>query len=122
MKSPIQAIKSDKTIRQAAGLMKSNEFGSLLVIHKGEVGIITERDLLYALAEFGENTSISGHVSMPLISINEEESISKASDVMIENNIRHLGVTGKDGKLVGIVNMRDILSTVEHKFPHLFEE
>jgi len=115
MKSPVEAIESTKTIRQAASLMTSHKFGSLLVIHEGKLGIITERDLVYALAEFGENSSIAHHVSMPLIKIDQNEDIIAAASIMLNKKIRRLAVTGEDGKITGIINMRDIVDELQHK-------
>lgn len=121
MKAPVQAIKIDKTIRQAASLMKSNDFGSLLVIINDEIGMLTERDLVHALAEYGENSSIKNHLSVPLISIDEDEEVKNAIELMISKNIRRLAVKGAGNKIVGIVTMRDIVHLMQENIGSIFE-
>ncbi|MCD6323675.1 MAG: CBS domain-containing protein, partial [Desulfurococcales archaeon] len=53
MSSPPVTISRDATLKEAAKLMKKEGIGSLIVVdYEGRVeGIITERDLLYALAD-----------------------------------------------------------------------
>ena len=115
MKSPVEAIESSKTIRQAASKMTSNHFGSLLVVHEGQLGMITERDLVHALAEYGENRTLVDHISMPLIKISEDAQITDAAKLMIEKNIRRLAVTRADGKIDGIITMRDIVDVLKDR-------
>jgi CBS domain-containing protein len=99
----------DDTLRQAAGKMREQQTGSLLVLDREElVGIITERDVLKAVAtEMPLDTPVSEVMSKDLITVEPGTSLREAAGVMSERWIRHLPVL-EDGRLVGIVSQRDL--------------
>lgn len=99
----------DDTLRQAAGKMREQQTGSLLVLDREElVGIITERDVLKAVAtEMSLDTPVSEVMSKDLITVEPGTSLREAAGIMSERWIRHLPVL-EGGRLVGIVSQRDL--------------
>jgi CBS domain-containing protein len=97
------------TLEQAARKMWKQQTGSLLVLEGGELlGIITERDILKAVANgVALDTRISEVMSKDLITVGPGTSLREAAGVMTEKWIRHLPVLDA-GKLVGIVSQRDL--------------
>mgnify|MGYP001230317419 CR=1 FL=1 len=74
------------------------------------VGIVTERDIVKAIAHHQIETvsrKVDSIMSKKLISVNSETQTNEAVGLMIENQIRHLAVIDKE-KLVGVISMRDI--------------
>jgi CBS domain-containing protein len=99
----------DDSLEQAARKMWEQQTGSLLVLEGEELlGIITERDLLKAVAGGTPlDTPVSEVMSKDLITVAPTTSLREAAAVMSEKWIRHLPVL-EAGKLVGIVSQRDL--------------
>jgi CBS domain-containing protein len=99
----------DDTLRQAAGKMRQQQTGSLLVLDGEDlVGIVTERDVLKAVAtDVPLDTPISEVMSKDLITVEPGTSLREAARIMSERWIRHLPVL-EGGRLVGIVSQRDL--------------
>ena len=102
--------RSDDTLAEAARKMWKQQTGSLLVL-EGEdlVGIITERDVLRAVASgmpLGE-TRVSEVMTKDLVTVHPGASLREAARIMTDRWIRHLPVLER-GKLVGILSQRDL--------------
>jgi len=91
--------------------MKKLSVGCVIVTEKGSpIGIITERDFVTKIAAEGRPlfTEIKEVMSSPLITIDSEETIWEASELMKEKLIHKLPVK-ENGKIVGIVTTSDIV-------------
>lgn len=99
----------DDTLQQAARKMWDQQTGSLLVLDGDElVGILTERDVLQAIAiDTPLDTPVSEVMSKQLVTVEPGTSLREAAQVMTERWIRHLPVL-EGGRLVGIVSQRDL--------------
>jgi CBS domain-containing protein len=99
----------DDTLQQAAGKMREQQTGSLLVLDGQDlVGIVTERDVLNAVATATPlDTPVSEVMSKDLITVEPGTSLREAARIMTERWIRHLPVL-EGGRLVGIVSQRDL--------------
>jgi CBS domain-containing protein len=99
----------EDSLRQAAGRMREQQTGSLLVLDGQElVGIVTERDVLKAVAtDVPLDTPISEVMSKDLITVEPGTSLREAARIMTDRWIRHLPVL-EGGRLVGIVSQRDL--------------
>jgi CBS domain-containing protein len=101
--------RSDDSLASAARKMREQQTGSL-VVTDGEqlLGIITERDVLRAVAEdVPLDTPISEVMSKDLVTAEPSTSLREAARIMTEKWIRHLPVL-EGGRLVGIVSQRDL--------------
>jgi CBS domain-containing protein len=99
----------DDDLAAAARRMWEQQTGSLLVL-QGEdlVGIITERDVLRAVATGTPlDTPVSEVMSKELITVEPGTSLREAARIMTERWIRHLPVL-EAGRLVGVVSQRDL--------------
>ncbi len=114
-------IHQDVPVAEAQRLMRQEKVHRLPVLdkHKQLVGIVTEKDVLYAspspastLDVYEMNYLLSKltvkHVmSSPVISIDPDATIEEAARIMVDNNIGGLSVV-EDGNLVGIITESDI--------------
>jgi CBS domain-containing protein len=100
----------DDTLAEAARKMWEQQTGSLLVIDGEDlVGIVTERDILKAVATGAplDDTRISQVMSKDLVTVGPGTSLREAAKLMADRWIRHLPVLDS-GKLVGIISQRDL--------------
>lgn len=75
-------------------------------------GILTERDVLRAIAEKGAaalEQKADTFAIRPLVSIRDDEFVYRAMTRMSGRNFRHLGVTDAAGRLTGALSARDLL-------------
>ncbi|MFA6164603.1 MAG: EAL domain-containing protein, partial [Methylobacter sp.] len=116
-------IHSTQSMAQASKLMHSSYSDALRVeFYDGSLGILTERDVVKALASLMFNPIVADYASKELISINENESLYRAKNIMIENGFRHLGVTDYNNKLIGIINLADILAGFRNTYMEELKE
>ncbi|MEA2517218.1 MAG: hypothetical protein QOG16_1056, partial [Actinomycetota bacterium] len=103
------------TLAEAAAKMRQQQTGSLLVM-KGDqlAGIVTERDLLKVVGEGQDpkNVSLADVMTKDPVTVDPDSSIQEAAKIMFDKWFRHLPVTTGDGKVVGIISLRDLLSLV----------
>lgn len=99
------------TLKAAAAAMWGQQTGSLLVMD-GEalVGIITERDVMKAVARGMdvETTPVSAFMTAAVLTVAPETSLHDAARTMAARWIRHLPVLD-DGRVVGVVSQRDLV-------------
>jgi CBS domain-containing protein len=111
MTKDVVTIEGDKTVLEAAKVMRMKKFSSLVVTDKGKtVGIVTERDLVRkVLAEDRDPNKLLIYqiMSTDLITTTPETSIENAAKIMTEQRVRRLPVM-KSTKLVGIITASDI--------------
>jgi|SRR5439155_3254496 len=102
--------RADDTLAEAARKMWEQQTGSLLVM-EGEdlLGIITERDILKAVATGSplQEIRISEVMTKDLVTVHPGLSLREAAAIMTDKWIRHLPVVER-GKLVGILSQRDL--------------
>lgn len=104
-------IQSTHSMAQASKLMHSSHSDAIRVEFPDEsVGILTERDVVKALASVILNPIVSDYASRDLVTVNEHESLYYAKKIMLRNSFRHLGVTDNKNNLIGIINLTDILA------------
>lgn len=101
-----------RSLVEAAAEMRSHRISAIAVLDDGLiVGIITERDLLRAIAD-GRNpaeTHVSQYMTHSPKTIESSELATVAAQLMIRNRVRHLPVT-ENGRLVGFISARNLLS------------
>ena len=122
------------SLRSAAERMWRQQTGSLLITDGGQLtGIITERDLLRAVA-FGadpDKTSVDDAMTAEVYTVPPDMQLQDAAREMATRWIRHLPIVD-DGQLLGVVSMRDVTGVfaamgggqvrVEHEFDQLVRE
>lgn len=96
----------------AASRMDYHEIGALVVKDGSEtIGIITERDVLHAVAEDRDldSTMVDQFMTEDVIPITLEADVGEAAGAMVSLGIRHMPVTA-GGEIVGMVSARDLLA------------
>lgn len=108
-----QTIDPTTTVAEAARLMVETGVGSLAVMRGGDlIGIITERDVLGAVAagaDFATHVVGNAMTATPDVAPPDVD-IETAARWMVEMGYRHLPVVGDD--LAGIVSIRDLMAAL----------
>jgi len=109
-KEKLITLNADASISDAAKVMEENNVGSVLIVEEGKLkGIFTERDIVRAIAKDIPVTEKLGNImTTDIITVYEDDYLSKAVYIVSEKGIRHLPVTDKEGNLVGIISAKDL--------------
>ncbi|MHB8491224.1 MAG: CBS domain-containing protein, partial [Solirubrobacteraceae bacterium] len=112
MTTPIVAVGPGHTLREAAALMSERQVGAAIVNDPDEPGpgIITERDILDAVAAGGDFDSerVAGHLTSDVVLAAPDWSLQEAAGAMMRGGFRHLIVV-ESGSTVGVISVRDIV-------------
>ena len=99
------------TLAQAAKLMNAKRVGSAIVLTEEAPGILSERDVLRAVAEGVDpaTATVSDYMTWNAIVATSEWDTMEAARTMLEHGFRHLLVI--DGaQEVGILSIRDLMA------------
>jgi CBS domain-containing protein len=106
-------IEPNTRLAEAIRLLAEKRIGSALVLGADQriAGIISERDIVRALAERGAaalDEPVSGTMTRKVVTTNENEAVSSIMERMTAGKFRHMPVVDQ-GRLVGIVSIGDIV-------------
>jgi CBS domain-containing protein len=115
------------TLSEAARLMREKHVGSLVVVEEGAhghapVGVLTDRDITVAVVAKdldARTISVGEAMSGDLLTVREDDSVIEALRLMRERGVRRVPVTQRDGTLVGIVTLDDLLEVVADQLREL---
>ena len=121
MTRKVITISPDTSFHDALKLMKDKKIRRLPVVENDKlVGIVTEKDLLYASPSMATTLDIwelhyllsklkvKEIMTKEVITVREDDSIVKAALEMAENKVGALPVLNEAGNLVGIITETDI--------------
>ena len=112
MAKNVLTAEPDVNLREAAEVMADNHIGCLVVVVDGKpAGIITDRDVLLAVADSRKNLdrmAIKDVMTHYVITTSPDSPIEKAIQLMIENKVKKIPVVD-EGELVGIITMTDVV-------------
>ena len=109
------SVSSDTTVYNALVEMADKNIGAVLVIDNEKLsGIFSERDYARKIVLKGlhsDETLVKDVMTAKVITIDLEDKLEDAMQIMSDKHIRHLPVMeGKE--LVGIISINDLVSTL----------
>ena len=100
-------IEEDLTLEQAAKIMGAKNITSLIVTKGDKIsGIISHKDILKNISNLGKK--VSNFMSRKVWTISDDKTSDDALNIMLDKKIKSLPVV-KNGKLIGIVRLGDII-------------
>jgi CBS domain-containing protein len=112
-----RTVKVGDSIVEAAKLMRGEETGIAPIVDGGRlVGVLTERDITVRVVAEGRDpllTKVEEVASRDLVTIDPDQALDDALELMAEHDVKRLPVIEEDGTLVGIVARADVARHVE---------
>jgi CBS domain-containing protein len=99
------------TVLEAVLIFREAKCGVVPVVDGGEpVGVLTDRDVALALAEYPDLTSrpVSDIMSKSVLTVPPEATLTEVIQRFGAEHVRRLIVTRSDGQLLGIVTWADV--------------
>ncbi|HLV91303.1 MAG: CBS domain-containing protein [Acidimicrobiales bacterium] len=105
----------DTTLSEAAVAMADSDLGSLAVVEGTTLlGLVTERDLRNAVARGMdlETATVSDVMGVEPDTFDPDLDVWDAAAWIAESGYRHLPVVDDEGRLLGVVSLRDLLKSL----------
>jgi CBS domain-containing protein len=113
MSTDLLVVGTAVTVAEAARLMLKRRVGAAVVVDERipGPGIITERDVMRAVGDGRdpEATPVEECMTFVARTATTDWDLDTAAEQMIIGHFRHLLVVDEQGRMVGIVSMRDIV-------------
>ncbi|QEL65440.1 hypothetical protein OTERR_19640 [Oryzomicrobium terrae] len=112
---PLQ-VEAETPMAEVVQRMREARCDAAIVCAKGVKGILTGQDVLRLISQGTLATTAGRVASFPLIIVPRDATLYQARQLFAERRIRHLGVAGDDGDIVGLLSYADILDSVEQEY------
>ena len=110
--SNVVTIAPGASLKSAAEKLRDKNIAALIVQSGGAIlGLISEREIVHALADSGDQTCglpVSQVMSREIVTVAPQDSLKRAMALMTRHRTRHLLVL-KDGQPAGIVSIGDVI-------------
>ena len=111
MSTPVESVKRQTPLREAAQKMQRKDIGDVLVLNEtGEVqGIVTDRDLaIRSVAEARNASTPVEEIMSPIaVTVGPTATVSAALELMRRHDVRRLPVV-EEGTPLGVVTLGDL--------------
>ncbi|MFM7347944.1 MAG: CBS domain-containing protein [Erythrobacter sp.] len=120
--SDIIACDCATPVHDVVQTLASKRIGALPVMKEGKVvGIVSERDVIYCLAEKGSaclGEPVEQIMTSPAVTVEPATTVDEALGMMTRRRFRHFPVV-QDGELVAFISIGDL---VKHKMDEVTHE
>lgn len=119
----VATIAPTETLANAIAILRQRNIGALIVLgaHQRVIGIVSERDIVRAIAERGAaalDDTLSQVMTRKVETCGETETIASIMERMTAGKFRHVPVLHQE-QLVGIVSIGDV---VKHRLGEMERE
>ena len=106
------SISSEKSIRDALDYAEDKEISGLLVVDSNSklVGIITERDLLFA----NTNDHIQDVMTKDVVTAKPGITLDEAKEILHKHRIEKLPIVNDSGIIKGLITSKDIINNADY--------
>jgi CBS domain-containing protein len=115
MSTDVISVKKDDPIFDAVTLLVEKNISGLPVVDDDMtlIGILSEKDVvdLFYEQEEADAKTVGDYMTHPAVCFDDNNALLNVCNFLVKNIFRRVPVTS-DGKLVGIISVQDILSSV----------
>ena len=113
MSTELLTVEPALPITEVAKRMVAKDVGAVLVFEEGRLsGILTERDVLRAVADgLDDTTLVRDRMTANPETLDADDTTEHAAVLMIHGGFRHLPVI-EQGEVVGVLSIRDLMRVV----------
>jgi CBS domain-containing protein len=119
MSRDLLTVAPEETLGEAAEKMAGRGVGATLIMDFGRlVGILTERDLLAAVAGRVQTSEarVREWMTENPVTVPEATPIGRAANIMVTHGFRHLPIVDGE-RAIGIVSLRDVVRSAVRAYP-----
>lgn len=109
----VVTARKNNTVKNAIKLLFKRHVGAIVVTNdeKKCEGIFTERDAIRVVAQnIPLDSSLEEVMTKNVVTVQEDATFEEARRKILTHKIRHLPVVDSNGKLVGLIAVRQILN------------
>jgi len=113
MRTEVIEVAPEDTLGEVAERMSAVNVGAVVVKDFGRlIGILTERDMLKAMAArvHTSDARVRQWMTEDPLTASAEMDVDEAAQVMLEHNFRHLPIVDDSGAVVGLVSLRRVVA------------
>ena len=109
-------VAPEDTLGEVAERMTAKNVGAVVVKDYGRlIGILTERDMLKAMAArvHTSEARVRQWMTEDPITASAQMDVEQAARVMLDNGFRHLPVMDEQGQVTGVVSLRRVVAATQ---------
>lgn len=115
-KRAVIVVEAEHSVRVAAALMRDQHVGTLVVVRNNgtcrPIGIVTDRDIVIGVVAVGldpEVLTVGDIMGQRFFTAPEDQGVLETVRQMRREGVRRLPIVDRDGALIGIVTLDDLL-------------
>ena len=116
MRTEVIDVAPEDTLGEVAERMSAVNVGAVVVKDYGRlIGILTERDMLKAMAArvHTSDARVREWMTEDPLTASAEMDVEEAARVMLEHNFRHLPIVDDNGAVIGLVSLRRVVAATQ---------
>jgi CBS domain-containing protein len=113
MRTEVIEVAPEDTLGEVAERMSAVNVGAVVVKDYGRlIGILTERDMLKAMAArvHTSDARVRQWMTADPLTASADMGVEEAAQVMLGHNFRHLPIVDETGSVVGLVSLRRVVA------------
>jgi CBS domain-containing protein len=121
MRREVIEVAPEDTLGEVAERMSEVNVGAVVVKDYGRlIGILTERDMLKAMAArvHTSDARVRQWMTEDPLTASPQMAVEEAAQVMLEHNFRHLPIVDENGGVVGLVSLRRVVAATNPAAPN----
>ena len=120
---PVVTAAATMTVAEAARAMRVKNVGTVVVVNAGRpIGVLTDRDIVTDVVAQGKDPDavrVSEVMRKKPTVIGADQGIFDAVRTFAKTGVRRLPVVTRDGKMMGIIAMDDVLMLLGNEMGHI---
>jgi CBS domain-containing protein len=112
----LSTVAPEDMVYHALTIMAERNLSALPVVkNKQLMGILSERDYARKVILQGKRsreTTISEIMTAKVVTIEPDKTVNDCMAIMTERRIRHLPIATKEGELIGIISIGDVMKVI----------